>query len=108
MSWMFVIPFASSIFLAILLLRELRRRHLDRWLVPYLVQASRHRGPRFGDTVHVILCIADHFEPGHGGASDSRARERVRRWVEDYPRSLSDLRDSDGRPPRHTFFYPLE
>ena len=37
-----------------------------------------------------------------------QARERVERWVRDYPALFGDFRDSDGRPPRHTFFYPLE
>src|SRR5262249_11774740 len=33
---------------------------------------------------------------------------RVARWVEEYPRLFGGFRDSDGRPPRHTFFYPME
>jgi hypothetical protein len=33
---------------------------------------------------------------------------RVQAWVRDYPRLLGGFRDSDGRPPRHTFFYPIE
>ena len=28
--------------------------------------------------------------------------------LEDYPRFCQEFRDSDGRPPRHTFFYPIE
>jgi hypothetical protein len=36
------------------------------------------------------------------------ARERVERWVEDYPRLFGGFRDSDGRPPRHTFFVPQD
>ena len=27
---------------------------------------------------------------------------------EEYPRLCEEFRDSDGRPPRHTFFYPIE
>ncbi|MBO0701213.1 MAG: hypothetical protein J2P46_22640, partial [Zavarzinella sp.] len=41
-------------------------------------------------------------------ASMGQARERVRRWVEEYPKLFSAFRDSDGRPPRHSFFYPEE
>src|SRR6202042_3079894 len=29
-------------------------------------------------------------------------------WGRDYPKMLGEFRDSDGRPPRHTFFYPME
>ena len=36
------------------------------------------------------------------------ARARVERWTHDYPKNLGDYTDSDGRPPRQTFFYPLE
>jgi hypothetical protein len=32
----------------------------------------------------------------------------LRRWVEEYPRLFGRFRDGDGRPPRHTFFYPAE
>ena len=63
--------------LAIVLFREFRKRYLDRWLLPYLFQAITRRGPRLGDPVHLILCIADHFEPGRGGASAS-ASSRTR------------------------------
>jgi hypothetical protein len=32
----------------------------------------------------------------------------VAHWVDNYPRALGGFRDADGRPPRHTFFYPVE
>ena len=85
-----------------------RRRGLDRWLVAYVVQASKRRRPRRGEVKHLILCIADHFEPRRGQASPERAGQRVRDWTERYPRLFGDFRDGDGRPPRHTFFYPLD
>jgi len=103
--WMCTITGAC---LTIILFREFRKRDLDRWLVPYVIHAFKRRSPRPGTPVHVLLCIADHFEPGRGGASPAQARERVERWVRDYPRLFGGFRDSDGRPPRHTFFYPLE
>ena len=58
--------------------------------------------------VHLLLCIADHYEPQIGGVSAAHARARVERWVRDFPRQFGAFRDSDGRPPRHTFFYPIE
>ena len=90
------------------LLWQLRRRSLDRWLIPYIRQTVNRTRPRPGDSVHVILCIADHFEPRNGKVSAEQGRERVQRWVKDYPLLLGQFRDSDGHPPRHTFFYPLE
>jgi hypothetical protein len=91
-----------------LLLRRVRRRGMDRWLPSYLLQTRRRRSPRSGEPVHVLLCLADHYEPRWGGASPEVARARVARWVREYPRRFGGFRDSDGRPPRHTFFYPLE
>ncbi|MFO0904078.1 MAG: hypothetical protein U0939_13825 [Pirellulales bacterium] len=60
-------------------------------------------GPR-----HVFLCVADHYEPDWGQAVDSQRMERVMRWVREYPRSIAGFADSLGRPPQHTFFFPLE
>src|SRR5262245_21361060 len=87
---------------------QLRRRSLDRWLLPYLLQAGHRRAPRRGEPVHLLLCIADHFEPKLGSAPPEVARHRVERWVTEYPRLFGEFRDSDGRPPRHTFFSPEE
>ena len=83
-------------------------RGLHRWLLPYLLSARRRRAPRPGEPVHLLLCIADHYEPKLGNAPPAVARERVRRWVEEYPKRFAEFRDADGRPPRHTFFYPVE
>jgi hypothetical protein len=88
--------------------RVMRGRGLDRWIVSYAAQAPRRRAPRPGEAVHVLLCVADHYEPKWGGAPPEVARARVAAWVRDYPRLFGQFRDSDGRPPRHTFFYPIE
>lgn len=61
------------------------------------------RGPQ-----RVFLAVCDHFEPDWGGASEEVRRERVARWGQDFPRSVDGLADSRGRPPQHTFFFPLE
>ena len=57
---------------------------------------------------HVLLCLADHYEPCHGGASFERGLGRVKRWTDNYTQHLGMFRDADGCPPKHTFFYPLE
>jgi hypothetical protein len=79
---------------------------MDLWLTSYLRQTPRRWASR-GD-VHLLLCVADHYEPNLGGASDAVALRRVERWVSDYPRQFGAFRDADGRPPRHSFFYPIE
>ena len=86
----------------------LRRRGLHCWLGSYLLTTRRRRSLPAGEPVHVLLCIADHFEPHNGHASDEQADARVRRWTETYPAAFGNFHDSDGRTPRHTFFYPIE
>jgi biofilm PGA synthesis N-glycosyltransferase PgaC len=83
-------------------------RGVDRWLIPYLMQIPRRRLPRANEDVHLLLCIADHYEPRQYWPPAEVSRSRVRRWTEDYPRQFGRFRDSDGRTPRHTFFYPAE
>jgi hypothetical protein len=87
---------------------HIRRRHMHRWLPAYLRTARRRRLPRPDEDVHVLICIADHYEPRADGADHARALRRVQAWVNEYPRQLGRFRDSDGRPPRHTFFFPIE
>jgi hypothetical protein len=85
-----------------------RQRHLGRWLLPYAAQAGRRSAPRPGEPVHLILCIADHYEPKWGRPGPDVARRRVETWVRNYPRLFGGFRDRDGRPPRHTFFFPID
>lgn len=86
----------------------LRRRGMHRWLLPYLLSTGKRRPPRFDQPVHLLLAICDHYEPKLGKAPPNVASERVRRWVEEYPKQFANFKDSDGRSPRHTFFYPIE
>jgi hypothetical protein len=88
--------------------RQLRRRGLSPWIVPYALQVLRRRRPAPHEEIHLLLCLADHFEPRADGASAAEARARIEHWVREYPRQLGYFRDSDGRPPRYTFFYPAE
>ncbi len=55
-----------------------------------------------------MFCVVDHFEPYRGNASDSLAVDRVKRWVENLPGLADGISGSDGKPYKHTFFYPKE
>jgi hypothetical protein len=81
---------------------------MRRWVIPYVLQTLRRHKPRAEEEIHVLLCIADHYEPKADKASPERARARVQRWVDEYPRQFGHFRDSDGKPPRYSFFYPIE
>ncbi len=87
---------------------QIRRRRMERWLPAYLRERQRYQPPKADDEVHVLLCIADHFEPKAGGASFEVGRQRVAAWVEQYPKQFGRFKDADGRPPRYTFFFPAE
>jgi hypothetical protein len=86
----------------------LRRRGLDPRLALSLVRQSMRRATVPATGAHVLICVADHFEPLAGHVPLRMARARVARWLGDYPARFAGFRDSDGRTPRHTFFYPLE
>jgi hypothetical protein len=77
---------------------------LDLWLPAYL---RRRRRPRVEGVTDVMLCVCDHFEPLHA-TDKTGALARVARWQSELPRLTAGFRDSDGQPPRHTFFYPIE
>jgi hypothetical protein len=87
---------------------KLRQRGLHRCVIPYILQSRRRRPVLAGEKVHLLLCVADHFEPQWGKASPACAQERMSNWVQRYPVLFGGFRDSDGRPPRHTFFSPIE
>jgi hypothetical protein len=102
---------AAIALLLAMLAWQIRRRNMQYWLGSYLAQASRasfRSRIRQGTPVDVLLCIADHFEPAWGEASAAAADARVADWVHNYPKVLGGFRDSDGRSPRHTFFYPID
>ncbi|MGN6105345.1 MAG: hypothetical protein ACTHU0_09600 [Kofleriaceae bacterium] len=90
------------------MLTRLRSKNLHTWLPDYgrhLVRRARApqpRGPR-----HILFALCDHYEPLWGGAPEEIGRQRVDAWAERYP-ALDEFRDSDGRPPRHGWFFPGE
>jgi hypothetical protein len=85
-------------------------RHAGIWLPDYIlsrIRACREQRRRRG-LVHILLAVADHYEPLHGEASFEAGLQRVERWLERYPALASGFTDSDGRHPQHTFFFPIE
>jgi len=86
----------------------LRKRAIDLWLPSYLLHSVKRRPWPPTQHVHLLLCIADHYEPTNGNVPPDVALRRVDHWVHEYPRLFGSFRDSDGCTPQHTFFYPLE
>jgi hypothetical protein len=92
-------------------LQECRKANLFIWLPSYLrgnwAGRQEARSSAAGPT-HILVCIADHFEPAVGNPGPAAERARVEQWVKRYPETFARFRDADGRSPRHTFFYPAE
>jgi hypothetical protein len=86
-------------YVAISAVRVYARRY-DLFLPDYVrwtfTPASSPAGPK-----HIFVMIADHWEPDYDVA-------RAHRWTERYRQMASRHRDSSGRPPQHTWFYPGE
>jgi hypothetical protein len=67
------------------------------------------RGP-----VHLVIAMADHFEPAIDPESGlkrvprSEQERRLEWWSREYPNTVARWRDHDGRPFVHTYFYPAE
>jgi hypothetical protein len=85
------------------------------WLVRYPLWRAAEIARRPWEArrpCHLILVVANHFEPGwsaHGGWVDpGTQRERLRGWCAQARRIGAAVRDSDGKPFRHTYFYPGE
>ena len=84
---------------AFVVVQHVRRRYIGVWLPAYLRWEFGAR-PTVKPT-DIMFLVGDHFEPG-------RHDEIVREWVERYPQLFDSIRDSDNRPPQHSFFYPAE
>lgn len=90
-------------------LLKLPHRNVHRWLGGYALASLRRlatercEGPR-----HLLVATCDHYEPLWGKAPSEQGFQRVARWLEGYPRMTEGLKDADGHPPRHSFFFPGE
>ena len=77
---------------------------LARWLPDYVRwarSADAARAAAGSGPIHVMFLTVDHFEPG----TDT---PRLREWARGYARMAARHHDSEGLPPRHTWFYPAE
>lgn len=89
-----------------------RMSYAARVLPAYGWQRLTRRGPE--GHVHLIMALADHFEPAidaRGGAARVSRDEQTRRlemWCREYPQLAGAWRDHDGRPFVHSYFFPAE
>ncbi|RMH40654.1 MAG: hypothetical protein D6689_13120 [Deltaproteobacteria bacterium] len=91
------------------MLATLRRKNLHTWLGGYARHLVRRaRTPRVAGPRHLLFALCDHYEPLHGDVPHAVGVDRVRAWQQRYPEAVRGFRDADGRPPRHSFFFPGE
>lgn len=82
-----------------------------KWSLPWLLKYPQWRVGELvrrlrdtDDQAHVVILVANHYEPGSG----QTALRRVEKWCE-LARTTGDaVRDHDGTPFRHTYFFPAE
>jgi len=82
------------------------------WLVRYpLVRAASLLEQTAFEKKHIVITVADHFEPGwsEGGVLDHKSQMTRLREYHKMARAIGDaVRDADGTKFRHTNFYPAE
>jgi hypothetical protein len=90
-----------------------KTRYVLRWLPAYVWQRCVRHLPDIRP-VHLVIGVADHFEPmnrmgAQGRPVDCREQERrLEKWCRQYPAAVDPWRDDEGQPLRHTYFYPAE
>lgn len=93
-------------------IREAKRVQLWLWLPGFLARKRVVRrakaAARTMEQTHILFCMVDHFEPISAGSTKEQERSRMNMWLDQYPRLAGQHRDSHGRPPQHTWFYPIE
>jgi hypothetical protein len=90
-------------------LSRLKKKNLHTWLRGWGRHlAARATAPRVSGTRHLLFALCDHYEPLWGKADDVTGHARVAAWVDGYPKMADHYRDAEGRPPRHSWFFPGE
>ena len=74
-----------------------------RWIPTFAMSQFRFQSR---EPKHILFCNVDHYEPGTGRVSEVVARQRVDMLLNDYPKLANNHRDSDGCPPKRTWFFP--
>ncbi|HVX67333.1 MAG TPA: hypothetical protein VHA11_12055 [Bryobacteraceae bacterium] len=103
-AWLLLTPAAAAV---LLVLWFVRSRNLQVWLPAYL-RAKLKRTPPVRGPVHLLIAIADHWEPRWNNATYEQETARVDTWYRRYPELARKHRDADGVPLQYTFFYPEE
>lgn len=85
-------------------------RYAQYWLLGYAFERLLNKFTKNcrKKPIYLFVCICDHFEPLWNGVNKSEGLERVNQWVANYPDIASRHKDSLGKSPKYTFFFPEE
>ncbi|MCI0547886.1 MAG: hypothetical protein L0027_11470 [Candidatus Rokubacteria bacterium] len=82
------------------------RAVVSRWGLAYLSQLLGGRFRLPAPDAHLILVVANHFEPGWNERSHRAAVAIEREWCDRF--AALGVVDGDGHPFKHTYFFPAE
>lgn len=85
----------------------MRRKNLHLWLPEYYwPSVPRPAVTDAEEPMHAFICVCDHYEPEWGKPGTRASLEKVNQWCSKYPEQFHGFRDSRGRTPQHSFFFP--
>jgi hypothetical protein len=82
------------------------KKNLHCWVPSWL--ASHHEAFDSSRPLHLYFTFVDHYEPLWQNTDEDLGAERIRLWQREYPKLVDSFRDSQGRVPQHSFFFPAE
>ena len=84
------------------IINEFASKNIHLWLPGYIKNLLTRKDKFNCQIKEIIFVIADHFEPF------GKNREVIDLWEKEYPKFADNFCDSDGLPPQHTWFFPIE
>tara|TARA_B110000211_G_scaffold164576_1_gene185770 strand:+ start:2648 stop:3811 length:1164 start_codon:yes stop_codon:yes gene_type:complete len=103
-----IIALLLSLFIIGIFIFVVRKKEMQTWLPTYVKQGF-FPNKKFVGPKHIMFCFVDHYEPQWMNKDNiNLERERVDRWMTDYPIMAAQYTDADGYHPKHSFFFPEE
>ncbi|HEY2153307.1 MAG TPA: hypothetical protein VGH34_21045 [Vicinamibacterales bacterium] len=96
----YLVAMLLSLYVAATIVRIYARRY-DTFLIDYVRQSVAGTPALTASPTHIFFLFVDHFEPDWD-------LPRTVEWATRYRALAARHRDSSGRPPQHTWFYPGE
>ena len=96
--------FVVLIPLGLMALKVFTIPHAMMWLPSQISDVVDDRAAMAERTEHLLVVVADHWEPGRGEAAERLAES----WLTRFAEIAADHRDGRGRTFRYSWFYPID